>query len=860
MKITYANLRGFKRFHLNKITEFEAEFHAPVTVICGLSGTGKTSLLKELNPLPSVRTDYEKDGRKEIHLTHDGHLYQAISDFTNRVSPHSFVMDGVELNQGHTTDVQMELVAQHFGLTPAIRDLIYNKTEVCSLTKANRKALFMSINPLDLSLIIPAFKTAMSDFKDCKANLQLLYSRKSELESKMIQPEILEQHLKTKEELNNQLLEIDKILYMLEQHIRSLKVKYADDLNYRQQCVNSNRPLLPGNEILQQCKTVLSKITKWSDIPRGDEFIQAQANLKATQEQLKAKKLDIAATIKTLAQEIDEYHKHLENAAGRPISRIEDELKTLEEQLQKYQHLPSNPIPYQLLDQYRNMLTTLSELLYVFRDSEVKMLEPEILRSQLQQQQQLTQQVTEVTYQLQQLTQLITEEKTELDKHTSQASIPEDCTSSICGLKILFQQRLSKVQLSYQQHVEQQTKLSQQLTELTQTRDNLVRKLTPYVKNDLLNRYQTLLTCLKSDIYLNWRKWDEELLSLVQTQPFKIVQELQELIDGSLAAHEQQQLLQQKQKLTTELEVLMSTSGASLDFLTSKLKEKESQLTEKLSQLDDISHNLDNVDALCASYLEYSTALTDITKLQASYQQGERALVIAQAITYWSSLGRKFTEAKSLIAEDLRKLETIVQEQQVLRKTYKSETLGLISGIEEDKKIYDLIAQALSPNSGFPHKSMVRYLNALINNVNYFLSQIWTYKLRLLPISQDVNLDYGFKIEVSNDVTPDISLLSEGQTEIVNLVWVLTILLQMKMLNKIPLYADELGRAFDATHRFKLLGFLNQLIDSKYIEQMFLVSHYSVFTTGFTDSDVICLSPDQTTDLPQGVNEHVKLS
>lgn len=821
--------------------------------------THNSSLLRELNPLPSVRTDYERDGRKEIHITHEGHLYKVISDFSNRVSPHSFEMDGVELNNGHTTDVQMELVAQHFGLTPAVRDLIYNKTEMCSLTRANRKTLFLSINPLDLSLIVPAYKTAMSDFKDCKANLQLLYSRKAELESKMIKPEILAQHIKTKEELSNDLVEIDKILYSLEQHVRGLKNQYADELNYRQICINQNRPLLPGKEILAECNSLLKKISDWVDIPRGEEFNVKKESLRVSQEQLNTRKADIAASIKTLSTEIDEYQRHLESAADRPVSKIEDELKELDKELEKYKNLPANPIPFQLLDRYRELTKSLSEILYVFRDSTAKMLDPAVLSKKFTELAEFTTKTQTLSSELSSLKNVISEEEAEIVKHSDKAQVPKNCQSTTCGLRQLFQQRLERVTSSLKAHQNKCALTEKTYQETLKQFNQLQTELTPYSEAHLLDRYHSLYSALKNDNFLSWRDWDKDLLDLVNTQPFLIVKELNELIDGSQLAYERDQLLSKKQKLTTELEVLMKSSGASLEFLTKKLKEKEELVSSKLQQLNEITESIKEVDSSYASYVEYSLAMDKITSMQQQYDKGEKALIVAQAITYWSNLGRKFTEAKKVISEELRKLETLVQDQQVLKRTYSSETVNLIDSIEKDKKIYDLITQSLSPNSGFPHKSMVKYLNALINNVNYFLSQVWNYKLRLLPVPADENLDYAFRIEVANDTAGDINVLSEGQTEIVNLVWVLTILFQMKLLNKIPLYADELGRTFDSTHRFKLLGFLNQLIDNKYIEQMFLVSHYSVFTTGFTDSEVICLSPDQMNDMPQGVNEHVRI-
>lgn len=240
-------------------------------------------------------------------------------------------------------------------------------------------------------------------------------------------------------------------------------------------------------------------------------------------------------------------------------------------------------------------------------------------------------------------------------------------------------------------------------------------------------------------------------------------------------------------------------------------------------------------------------------------EKGERALLVSKALEYWKRLGRCFVEAKKSISEELRQIETIVRDQEVLKRSYESETLTLIDSISKSSIVHEHIVDALSPNSGIPYKSMVKYLNAMINNVNYFLSQLWTFKLALRNVSLDKPLDYKFPIEIGTELSPDINHLSDGQTEALNLMWVLSILLQMKILNKIPFFGDELGRTMDQVHRQHLLDFLNQLIDSKLIDQLFLINHYAALSNGFTDSDIIVLDNTNLAEMPPEVNRNCRI-
>ena len=99
-----------------------------VNIVTGDNGSGKSSLMRELSPFASTKSDYDKDGYKKITITHDGHTFELSSNFS-RASIHSFIRDGEELNLSGTGDVQNDLCRKHFGLTPEIEKTLSDTAE-----------------------------------------------------------------------------------------------------------------------------------------------------------------------------------------------------------------------------------------------------------------------------------------------------------------------------------------------------------------------------------------------------------------------------------------------------------------------------------------------------------------------------------------------------------------------------------------------------------------------------------------------------------------------------------------------------------------------------------------------------------
>lgn len=857
MKITYILLRGFKRLNLANIKEIEITFPNTITIIRGISGVGKSSILQELSPLPPVRTMYEKNGYKELHIEHNGHLFNLISDFSNRTSPHSFFMDDIELNDGHTTDIQEELVIKYFGFTPTIRNLIYYKVKICSMTKSERKNLFIDINPIDLELTLNLFKLSQSKFKDCKAQLQLLYSRKTELENKLIPDDILNQHIVTKDKLNQESLNLDKDIFQITQHVKSLTEEYQNDLKYYNECISQNKQIVPTEAIDRECNRIQFKLPKFVNIPRQDEFDIAFRNLNNEKNTCELEISHMKQSIDNLRNEINDYHTHLDRTEERPVVALENEIKQLEEEMGKYKNLSNNPVPPNKWNEYYQLLEEVKGLLFVFRDAEVKMIEPELLKQKIIRSQELQREINYTSVNLNGLIITIQDLNKDLNECNTKANIPSTCNSTTCGLKLLFSKKKSSLNEKLFNAQKEHVSIENSLQKLIKEEKELKEELVPYQQAKLLEQYEKLLRLLNYS-YFVIDDWDKNLLTRVREQPMLIHRDLELFLQSSKSTYEFKELEQKKQKLQTELSLLIKSDKVSLEFLKNKLKEKEKEIIDYINNLSKKENQLREVNKEINLFEEYNQVNILMSKLMIRLEKGERALLVHETINFWKSKIKEMEQRKSDINVKLRELESIVKEQELVHHSYNTEVVNFISNIEKDKKQYECITESLSPNSGIPHKYVVKYINALITNVNKFISQIWTYRLYVEEIDITQPIDYDLIAEVGHSGLSSINSLSEGQTEIMNLSWVLTILLQMGKLKEFPLLLDEAGRALDPIHRMRLLDFFNQLINNHYIEQMFLVSHYEEFAHGFTDCDIIHITTTDAEIEPQA-NEHVKI-
>ena len=61
------------------------------------------------------------------------------------------------------------------------------------------------------------------------------------------------------------------------------------------------------------------------------------------------------------------------------------------------------------------------------------------------------------------------------------------------------------------------------------------------------------------------------------------------------------------------------------------------------------------------------------------------------------------------------------------------------------------------------------------------------------------------------------------------------------------------------THTQRALEWLKEIVDNKYVSQMFFVNHDAVMNSGFDSAGVICLMPDNIS-VPDHANRTVKIS
>ena len=859
MKIKRLELRGFKPQTFANIKKFVANFVDNIQIITGINGSSKSTTLGEISPLPASKSMYYKNGYKKIELEHKGDNYILISDFSNKNKVHSFIRNGEDLNIGGTQPVQLELVNRYLGYTSLVSSILHNETNICSMSKVDRRALLLSLNPVDLSLVIEKHKYVQSKLREDKANLKLLYTRKQELEATILTKEVLDEKYKKKEMYTNRLQELSKNEFFLNYQINLYKHKDS----VKDICKNIYNLLIQKNDIDFNQYFGISQLEKDINLfsynhPNVDK--QDFSKIYELTSLLKQKKNETNIYVKLIKQSLDDINqanKHLkEIELTNEVNSYEKILKEYQDEYKKYENLIEPKViireeEYEYYLKLKDTIINIMNKILAFHMNNIIYLE-DLNKCKKKIDDIVNNKLRLILYQISQAKLSIEE----IDKELF--SLPKDPKEildncSLCDYRRIYISR-SILLKNKKEAIINDLKINEKMYDKYKKVKNTLLEFI-HEQEEVHKVIDILYTILEPT---NFRLSKNSIIDRLNTDPGKFETTIFTIINNYPKIYRKRYLEKEINKLQDQLKLMSKTNLPSVEFIKNTIDKSNKEINKHKSKLLELEKEINSIQIETTGYNNYSDLVKRCKDINATINEVFEYVYIEASKTFYTIELDKIFKEKSEILYSLRELDVELKEQESLVARYQEETVKLIESIEKEKKILEEIEFGISPSTGFPHKNMIEYLNVLINNVNCILDSVWSYPMQLVPLELDDPLDYSFKVMVDEVLVNDISRLSRGQQVIVNLAFTISFIINMQ-LNDYPIFFDEVIEGLDVTHTQRALEWLKEIVDNHYVEQMFFINHDAVLNSGFDGSDLICMSGNDGS-LPNHVNKYVTIN
>lgn len=804
-------LYKYKRFFLTGITKLTYEPEKTMQIIVSKNGAGKSSLLAELNPLPAdIKKNYYDDGYKYIEILHYGKQYIISSGKTGH-NKHSMVLNNIELNPGGTRKVQLELVKEHFGLTPNIIDILLNHTKLTTMSIPERKRWLSEISTIDYEYPIVIYNKLKSKHRDLIGGIKLIENEIISLSNNKL----------NLEQLNN-LKEQKKYISNLHNHILSL-YQHQSNHNY-----NIDYDIL--NYLNKEIITTTTKLKSIRDINTINKDIE-EANRNYS---------IIDTEIKNTVKIIDDLEKILgiehPDKLKLKITNLQQELKkiTIDDKLVNhidklsswlfiYQESISNIIP---------LINNLTEL------DQFRLMEQEQQKNILIKYSKLELTLSTINNTINRLTD-------QLDKLNQGQDIHLNISCPHCSTEFSY---------NIIEH-----KKSHILTELELLQNDKKKHELEYhrllkIKNGIEEKNQIIKNILNIVGHNLTIKPIWELLfnkiDLHKTSLESITRELDSMLinlehwSKSTKIYEEIKYLEQQSNIYNDLK---TKNGITQQDKLEEYNTKLSLLTKKKNDINLVLEALKEENTYTNKFL---THLQQLHNSLLDIRNKNKHKIIDNRNSYLGSL----TDELSVMMIDM---DNRIREQDNIISNIESRN-NILKKYKEEEHILDCMVKALSPTEGLIAKSINSFLQVFVKEMNTIINKIWSYELELLPcdIGETNDLDYKFRVKVNNDqIIEDVSRLSTGMKEIVDLAFRI-VFCKYKGLLEIPLFLDEFGHGFDKNHRTIAYSVIDKILSSDY-PQVFIVCHYESLYGSFKNVDFNILDGDSDHDCNKTFNNRL---
>lgn len=825
MKITYIELNGFKRFALNSIDKFTMTMQEALQVIIGTNGSGKSSLLNQLTVFPPSAADFRKGGYKEIHVEHNHSNYVLKSSFAQG-QKHYFEKDGEVLNDWGITSVQKELVKEHFGIDASVLALTHSKERFSTMSPSKRKEWLLRLCDTNYDYAISVFNRAKEKHRDVVGALKLAKKKLAVETEKILKREEVDL-------LNKQASELHRVLEILMEY----RMPVEKDSHYYDEKLLSQREQLA--RLASRIESACSKISGFQRTTR--------AQLTNAISALDAEYKSCQVLVKNYGNQHDQLVEKvtiIQRANNKSAETVELELHAVNVELRK--------ISQNLLHEEENFnvdaaTSTFDNVRSVLSDAFLSLPENTDKRYSSTELTKVREKLALYKARLIQMSEKIATWQANVNHLDNHRNNPDtqcpNCEHKFslnfdpkhyATLKANIQDTLEKVEKEYKPEIASMEKYVEECTEYAQV-------------------YRTIVSTFNATPVLSvyWDMFHEQ--NILVAFPHKAATLLNQ-IDADLKLQKQYEILLKRAKeikdMATSLRNVGVTDIQQLNASLNDVRDKLEVYTSKAIRIQQRKTDYSNI-------LQIKTTVDDTLSMMDNLLSNNKQTLDDAIETHRRTI---YNDMVRMVQSTLASKEHVIVQMRIQQEIISS-VEKQIAELEDEEQAYGSLVKALSPTDGLIANGLYGFINSFVGQMNSVVSRIWEYDLTIEPCALDgetVDLDYKFPVRVNgnSDTVPDVADLSKGQIEAVDLAWLVTSIKYLG-LGGLPLILDEIGNAFDATHKETLIHFLKILLEQHVFEQIFLVSHdYALYSSM---SAQICVLSAANTVVPVNFNEHVTI-
>lgn len=809
-------IRGTKRLTVS-YTEVQQ-------IILGGNGSGKSSLIRELSPLPPNGNDYSKGGYKKIVIEHRNKEYQLTSTFNKSAGEHSFINleTNEELNPGGTQSVQRTLVNEIFNFDDSLFEVLTDQVKFTSMSPTQRREWLTRISGTNLDYAIDIFNKVKKAQRDEEAVTKHFTQRLNKESDKVPTKQELDSLNKQMEDLvkYQEFLRENKFFLEYQTTIDDSIIDFQEKLKYAKKLSES---------ILRLSPCIPNSVKSITEFKQHNNLLSIEIN--NIEEQIKKLELEYVEVANIIK----------ETQSGSDLSELE---KTLKEQIDNRTQLmypkeifiekldtPSatmlgyiNAVKDELIDTFSEMIDNSEEYF-----SKEKFISTEEKINALQ---------TELTK--------LKNRKETINHRLYHYENTNDVNCEKCGH--MFKPGLKSEDLPKIKQALEHTEL--EIDKLNSAIDNekaYLEETQKYISN-----YKKVIQVAKSLPALKplWDKIFATNFNKGSTKPCinligKATAELETLVQLEIVNNEIYKL----ESIINKIKQVNSTGYYTEQKLNSLIHE-----INKLGETKKVKG-----DELFFWEKEYEHVIEFFDSLD------RLNILLKELLKLKTYINNKYANdwINNSIKETSISIGTVAHKQNDV-----NSTLKIIEDINnsrnksmEKTELLKLIVNEINPTTGLIAEFFQQFINQFVDQINIVVGKIWNHSFELLPCSVDDNgLTYKFPLRI-NDADfgpPDCSKGSNSQISVVNFAFKIVVMIYLG-LEDYPLYLDELAPDLDEKHRVNIMMFVRDFVESKRCSQMFMVSHYETGYGAFTNAEILVLDKENLLNIPKSYNTHVSI-